>query len=218
MDAVARFNDIVSSYPESEYAPKSQYKKALVLEKLGQIDQACEEYVKLSYRYPDNELVAETIARLGQYFLSKGKELDEQAAAQVDPVEREKVVIQGKEMFLTAAEVFGRLGERFPQHSLASKTRMLSGQCYLRAREFDKSLEVFEAVYKDEKTDKDLAAEAMYWAGDVSMQKKALVQAYRAFKKLTWDYPESKWAKFARGRLTEDAMVKAEAAMEKEGK
>jgi TolA-binding protein len=207
MDAVARFNDIVSSYPESEYAPKSQYKKALVLEKLGQIDQACEEYVKLSYRYPDNELVAETIARLGQYFLSKGKEFDEQAASQVDPVEREKVVIQGKEMFLTAAEVFGRLGERFPQHSLASKTRMLSGQCYLRAREFDKSLEVFEAVYKDEKTDKDLAAEAMYWAGDVSMQKKALVQAYRAFKKLTWDYPESKWAKFARGRLTEPAMI-----------
>jgi TolA-binding protein len=210
MDAVARFNDIVSSYPESEYAPKSQYKKALVLEKLGQIDQACEEYVKLSYRYPDNELVAETIARLGQYFLSKGKELDEQAAAQVDPVEREKVVIQGKEMFLTAAEVFGRLGERFPQHSLASKTRMLSGQCYLRAREFDKSLEVFEAVYKDEKTDKDLAAEAMYWAGDVSMQKKSLVQAYRAFKKLTWDYPESKWAKFARGRLTEPAMIEVD--------
>jgi TolA-binding protein len=210
MDAVARFNDIVSSYPESEYAPKSQYKKALVLEKLGQIDQACEEYVKLSYRYPDNELVAETIARLGQYFLSKGKEFDDQAASQVDPVEREKVVMQGREMFLTAAEVFGRLGERFPQHALASKTRMLSGQCYLRAKEFDKSLEVFEAVYKDEKTDKDLAAEAMYWAGDVSMQKKSLVAAYRAFKKLTWDYPESKWAKFARGRLTEPAMIEVD--------
>jgi outer membrane protein assembly factor BamD (BamD/ComL family) len=42
--------------------------------------------------------------------------------------------------------------------------------------------------------------------------------AYRAFKKLTWDYPEGKWAKFARGRLTEEAMVKAEAAMEKDGK
>ena len=39
------------------------------------------------------------------------------------------------------------------------------------------------------------------------MQKKGLEDAYRVFKKLTWDYPESKWAKFARGRLTEEAMI-----------
>jgi TolA-binding protein len=95
---------------------------------------------------------------------------------------------------------------------------MLSAQCYLRAKDFSRSLDVFEAIYKDTKTDKDLAAEAMYWAGDVCLQKQDMKNAYRAFKKLTWDYPESKWAKFARGRLTEDAMVKAEAAMEKEGK
>jgi TolA-binding protein len=218
IDAVTRFSDIVSSYPDSEYAPKSQYKKALVLEKLGQIDQACEEYVKLSYRYPDNELVAETIARLGQYFLSKGKEFDDAASNQTDPVEKEKIAIKGREMFTTAAQVFGRLGERFPAHALASKTKMLSAQCYLRAKDYDKSLDVFEAIYKDTKTDKDLAAEAMYWAGDVSLQKEDMKTAYRAFKKLTWDYPESKWAKFARGRLTEDAMVKAEEAMEREGK
>ena len=65
---------------------------------------------------------------------------------------------------------------------------------------------------------KTCAAVAMYWAGDVCLQKSDMKNAYRAFKKLTWDYPESKWAKFARGRLTEDAMVQAEAAMEKDGK
>jgi TolA-binding protein len=209
LDAVARFSDIVASHPESEYAPKSQYKKALVLETLGEIDQACEEYVKLSYRYPDNELVAETIARLGQYFLGKGKKLDEEAAAQPDPVAREKVAIQGREMFTTAAEVFGRLGERFPQHALANKTKMLSAQCYLRAKDYERSLAVFEGIAKDPQSDKDLAAEAMYWAGDICLQTQKPKDAYRAFKKVTWDFPESKWAKFARGRLTEDAMVKA---------
>ena len=209
LDAVARFSDIVASHPESEYAPKSQYKKALVLETLGEIDQACEEYVKLSYRYPDNELVAETIARLGQYFLGKGKKLDEEATAQADPVAKEKVAIQGREMFKTAAEVFGRLGERFPQHALANKTKMLSAQCYLRAKDFERSLAVFEGIAKDPQSDKDLAAEAMYWAGDICLQTNKPKDAYRAFKKVTWDYPESKWAKFARGRLTEDAMVKA---------
>jgi outer membrane protein assembly factor BamD (BamD/ComL family) len=30
------------------------------------------------------------------------------------------------------------------------------------------------------------------------------LNAYRIFKRLTWDYPSSKWAKYARGRLTED--------------
>jgi len=209
LDAVARFSDIVASHPDSEYAPKSQYKKALVLETLGEIDQACEEYVKLSYRYPDNELVAETIARLGQYFLGKGKKLDEEAAAQTDPVAREKIAIQGREMFTTAADVFGRLSERFPQHALANKTKMLSAQCYLRAKDFERALAAFENIAKDPQSDKDLAAEAMYWAGDICLQMQKPKDAYRAFKKVTWDFPESKWAKFARGRLTEDAMVKA---------
>jgi TolA-binding protein len=218
IDAVTRFSDIVSSYPDSEYAPKSQYKKALVLEKLGQIDQACEEYVKLSYRYPDNELVAETIARLGQYFLAKGKEFDDAASGKTDAVEKEKVAIKGREMFTTAAQVFGRLGERFPQHALAAKTKMLSAQCYLRAKDFKRALAGFEVIAKDPQSEKDLAAEAMYWGGDVCMQQEDLKNAYRSFKKLTWDYPESKWAKFARGRLTEDALVKVEELMEKEGK
>ena len=217
LDAVNRFSDIVSSHPDSEYAPKSQYKKALVLESLGEIDEACEEYVKLSYRYPDNELVAETIARLGQYFLSKGKQLDDESATQADPVEKEKVAVKGREMFTTAAEVFARLGERFPRHALANKTRMLSAQCFLRAKDLKRALAGFEVIAKDPQSDKDLAAEAMYWSGDVCLQQNNLKNAYRNFKKLTWDFPESKWAKFARGRLTEDALVRVEAAMEKEG-
>ncbi|MFM8986109.1 MAG: tetratricopeptide repeat protein [Planctomycetia bacterium] len=212
LEAVSRFSDIVASHPDSEYAPKSQYKKALVLERLGQMDQACEEYVKLSYRYPDNELVAETIARLGQYFLSKGKEFDDAAAAATDAVEREKVVLKGREMFTTAAQVFGRLGERFPQHALAGKTAMLSAQCFLRAKDFPRAIAGFEAIVTRGSADKDLLAEAMYWAGEANLQRKDPRNAYRAFKKLTWDYPESKWAKFARGRLTEEAMVTVEAA------
>jgi TolA-binding protein len=217
MDAITRFSDIVASFPDSEYAPKSQYKKAMVLEKLGQIDQACEEYVKLSYRYPDNELVAETIARLGQYFLSKGKEFEDAAAAQTDPVEREKVVIQGREMFVTAAQVFGRLGERFPQHALAGKTKMLSAQSYMRAKDLERAKQGFEAIFKAPGADKDLAAESMYWAGDICLQTNDAENAYRNFKKLTWDFPESKWAKFARGRLTEQELVEVGKSMERVG-
>ncbi|MHC4201171.1 MAG: tetratricopeptide repeat protein, partial [Planctomycetota bacterium] len=106
-EAIARLNDIVVSYPDSPYAPKAQFKKALVFEKMGEIDTACEEYVKLSYRYPDNELVAETIARLGQYFLSKGKALTAEAKEQADPVEQEKIKMRSRDLYRTSAEVFG---------------------------------------------------------------------------------------------------------------
>jgi len=210
LEAITRFNDIVASFPDSPYAPKSQFKKALVLETMGQLDEACEEYVKLSYRYPDNELVAETIARLGQYFLAKGKEYEARAEKQADPVEKEKILIEMRQMFTTAAQVFGRLQVRFPEHRLAHKTTLLSGQCFMLAEKFGDAVEVFTAVYEDKQADNDLAAEAMYWAGDCHNKARQLTDAYRTWKRLTWDYPESRWAKFARGRLTEDDMVRIE--------
>jgi len=208
-EAVGRFADIVAAYPDSPYAPKAQYKKALVFEKMGQIDQACEEYVKLSYRYPDNELVAETIARLGQYFLTKGKALRKEAEDVADRVEAEKREMQAADMHRTAAQVFGRLAVRFPSHRLAGKTSVLSAQCYMQARDLAKAAEVFQAIIKTPKMGNDLVAESMYWCGDCYMRQRDYVSAYRTLKKLTWDYPASTWAKFARGRLSEEALTRA---------
>ena len=221
-EAVSRFTDIVASHPDSPYAPKAQYKKALTYEKMGRIDEACEEYVKLSYRYPDNELVAETIARLGQYFLTKGKGYQEKMAAASDAVTRERIRLESVEMYKTAAQVFGRLQERFPEHKLAGKSSVLAGQCYMRAGDFPKAIEVFKKVVESKKADSDLVAEAMYWCGDSYVKAAgagggpdSMVNAYRMFKKLTWDYPEGIWAKYARGRLSEDALSKLDTEAEK---
>jgi len=210
-ESLNRFSDIVSSYPDSPYAPKSQYKKALVYEKMAEfdppmIDKACEEYVKLSYRYPENELVAETIARLGQYFLTQGRGLKEQAEAAGDPVEAEKIRMQSSKMFTTAAEVFSRLGVRFPQHNLAGKTLVLSAQCYMQAGRYDKAIGVFNKVIETPDMDSELVAESMYWAGDCYMN-----SGRRGGDLVTWDYPASKWARYARGRLTDERLAKIDA-------
>jgi len=217
LEAVTRFTDIVASYPDSAYAPKSQFKKALAFEKMGSIDQACEEYVKLSYRYPDNELVAETIARLGQYFLTKNRELTEQARGLNDAVARETVMTRARDVARTAAQVFGRLHVRFPDHALAWKTVVLSGQCYLRAEDHEKAIEAFLLVVEEKRAEGDLRAQAMYWCGDAYVKFNQLEKAYRMFKNLTWNYPESVWAKYARGRLSEEAMAQIE-AREAEGR
>ncbi len=215
MEAVTRFSDLVSNYSSSPYAPKSQFKKALAFEKLGELEQACEEYVKLSYRYPDNELVAETIARLGQYFMVRGKECQDKTNAETDIVKKEKARRQMLDMFKTAAQVFSRLSVRFPDHQLAGKTIVLSAQCWIRAEELDQAIAVFGSVIEAKKASSDLIAQSMYWSGDCYIKKKDFVNAYRMLKKLTWDYPETTWAKYARGRLSEAALASIEANEEK---
>jgi len=220
-EALSRFAAIVSTYRDSTYAPKAQYKKALTLEKMGEIDRACEEYVKLSYRWPDDPLIAETIARLGQYFLHKGKGLSATAEETEDPIEAEKARMEAAEKYVTAGKVFSRLAVRFPAHKLADKTTAVSAQCFLRAKEYDDAIAVFKLVYDKDTADKELRAESLYWAADCFMRKagqgggkndKNLLGAYRLFKRIHWDYPESKWARFARGRLAGEqlAMIDAE--------
>ncbi len=222
VEAINMFNDLIQRFPDSPYAPKAQYRKALAYEKMGEMDQACEEYVKLSYLYPDNELVAETIARLANYFIAKGKEFENESKATeaIDKASEEKRLIlqaRSKEMFRTAAQVASRLYARFPTHPLAGKTMVISGQCYMMAGDFIKAADTFETAIAAVSGDNDLAAEAMYWRGDAFMKaatdkntkippNECYEKAYQQFKKLTWDYPASKWAKFARGRLTEEAL------------
>ena len=204
-EAVNRFSDIVASYPDSDYAPKSQYKKAQAFEKMGEIDRASEEYVKLSYRYPDHELVADTIARLGQYFLTKGRDFKQQAEATPDKVEAERLLTRSRDMFKTAAEVFGRLAVRFPDHELADKTTVLAAQCYMQASRYAEATGAFRRVINREAAQPALKAEAMYWAGDAYSRMEEYADSYEMFKRLTWEHPESKWAKYARGRLREKA-------------
>ncbi|GDY12155.1 hypothetical protein LBMAG53_10330 [Planctomycetota bacterium] len=231
--ALKLFSDIVSGFSDSEFAPKAQFKKGLVYEKLGELDQSCEEYVKLSYRFPDHELVAETIARLGKYFLQKGK-ASEKAAEEVkdDKLKAEKLRMDARGTYSIGGEVFGRLKAKFPSHELAPKTMVLSGMCYMRAQDWDLAIAALDQVINDKTIeDKELIAEAMYWAGDTYLQvskvgvkknplpgsKKSAIKpdeaaanAYRMFKNLTWNHPDGVWAKYARGRLAQDdTLIKA---------
>jgi len=208
--SVVQFSDIVANYRNSSYAPKAQFKKALALELMGDIDRASDEYVKLAYRWPDNELVPETIARLGKYFYSKGMDFVAQSEKEEDAMRKEVLVLQSHEPFTTSAEVYGSLGERFPSHKLANKTTAVSGQCFMRATNYEKAAKTFERLIEKDDVDKELMAEALYWCGDCYTKEENLdlKEAYKRFKRLDWDYPASKWAKFARGRLLGDDLAK----------
>jgi len=252
-EALERFSSIVSNYRDSTYAPKAQFKKALTLEQMGEIDRASEEYVKLSYRWPDSPLIAETIARLGQYFYTNGLTLKtraeaaqqagvslaEQAGQTEDAaaaeklrdasaqklLEAEKARRESGESFVTAAKVFGQLAVRFPSHRLADKTTALSAQCFMRAERYEDAVAAFRKVIDNDEADKELRAESSYWAADSYMRRVAagsrvknadLREAYGLFKDLTLYYPESKWARYARGRLAGEDLAAFEPPREEE--
>jgi TolA-binding protein len=183
-EAIGRYSHVIRTWPETEYASRSQYKKALCLEKMNNYDQACEEYVRLTYVYPESPLVADAIIRLATYYY-------------------------GQEKFATAGKIFHNFQQRNPSHDMAPKALFLAAQCHIKQKDYEQATTLLEKLVAEYDQQRELRAEGMYWLGDSYFQMKLYPKAYQTFKKLTWDYPESKWAKYARGRLTDEALVRA---------
>ena len=139
--------------------------------------------------------------------MTRGQNMLEEAKKQTDLVKAEKIRMQAHEMLKTGGQVFGRLSERFPQHTLAGKTLLLSAQCFMQAEDYPSAIKGFDAIAASAGMDKEIVAEAMYWTGHTYMLTDELENAYRKFTRLTEDYPASQWAKFARGRLQDPKIV-----------
>ena len=205
-EALARFSQILGTWAEGEYAARSQYHKALCLEMLKDYDRASEEYVKMTYLYPESELVGDATIRLATYYYVQEKRYD------------------------IAGHIYRNFQQRFPQHEKAARALFMAGSCYVKQAEtiqaeIDRRKEAKErplpggegkvdGFYRDaEKTfdslvDKyrdsapaKLKAQALYWAGDVCVRRRDYVKAYRNLKRCVFEYPETEWARRARGLL-----------------
>ena len=224
-DALARFTRIPLDHPKSDFAPKAQFKVGLVYEKMGEADNAIEEYIKLAYKYPDNELIPSTISRLGGYFQKKGLALKKQADELRDKKDEasQAEVLRLDELsypeFLNAAMVYAKLHERFPDDPLAGLAGLGAAQNYMRARQYDRAIAAFQRVIDKEQFDgPDIRAQAIYWCGLSHERRAGLMSednyrgrgesinaAYRLYRRVTFDFPDGIWAKYARGRLADPA-------------
>lgn len=226
-DALARFSAITVDYPHSLFAPKAQYKKALVYEKMEQLDIAVEEYVKLGYKYPDNEFIPEAMSRIGGFFQKRGidkkKESDEylKKSDDISLKKGQELMDKAYRDFRWAANVYIRLQERYPTHPLAGWAGLRGGQNRMRYGDNAGAIEIFERVYLNGDYDgPDVRAQAMYWAG--LAHEKLMIPADAAKNKSTIDYHKmaaialyevcrfqfsaSEWAKHARGRLASESL------------
>jgi tetratricopeptide (TPR) repeat protein len=223
-DALARFTKIPTDYPETEFANKAQFKIGLVYDKMGEVEIAIEEYVKLAYKYPDSEHIPEVMVRLGRQFQKQGQVFKTEADALREQTDTESLaeVLRLDELsypsFIKAAVIYGKLQERFPDHKLAGLAGLASAQNYMRAHYDELALEGFAKVVENEDyDDMNIRAQALYWTGLLyeRMPSQLRGKAYEAYNRTTFEFPDSRWAKAARGRLTQSSFENIAAAERK---
>jgi outer membrane protein assembly factor BamD (BamD/ComL family) len=225
--ALSRFLNVTGSYSQTLHASKAQYKIATLYEKLKEPDIAAQEYVKLAYKYPDSEFLATSMARLGSHFLKKAAEYEAQAKpllAKAEADEDKDAKFEGEAMqkmavgeYLKTAQIFSRMQERFPGNELAGDAGLRAGQAYMRAGKTPEAVDAFKRVIAEQGYDSPkIRAQAMYWTGMCYQTLRQEMAAYSIFKRLTYDFPESEWAAFARGQLSQEKLLNLENKLELE--
>ncbi|MBI1337211.1 MAG: tetratricopeptide repeat protein [Phycisphaera sp.] len=213
--AMARFVNITGNTPNAEYASKAQFQIAVIYERLGEPDIAAQEYVKLAYKYPDSPNLATAMARLGTHFQRKATEIEERAKpllAQTDnkdaQFDGQALQQQARQEYFKAAQVFERLQSRFPDNDLAGKAGLFAGQIYFRVEDYRSAVRVMQTIIDNENYDGvTLRAQAMYWAGRCHENLREVLPAYALYKRITYDFPESKWAAYARAQLSTEKLL-----------
>jgi outer membrane protein assembly factor BamD (BamD/ComL family) len=192
---------------------------------MGEADNAVEEYVKLAYKYPNHELLPSVMSRLGGYFQQAGLTLKKQADAlreKSDDASKAEVLRLDElsfPEFLNAAMVFAKLQQRFPEDPLAGLAGLRAGQNYMRAHQYGKAIKILTAIHANETyDDAEIRSQALYWSG-ISQERmaglmsednyrgrgEAINTAYTTYRRVTFDFPDSIWAKYSRGRLADPA-------------
>lgn len=223
--ALARFMRVTGSYEATLHASKAQFAIATVYEALGEPELAAQDYVKLAYKYPDSELLTKAMARLGTFFLRRAAGYEKQAEPLLARAETDAdAKFQGERLqeqaigeYVKTARIFGRLQERFPGHELAGPAGLQAGRAYLRAGDRRGALDTFLRVARDQGYDgPGVRAEAMYWAGICYQQLGQPMAAFSTYKRLTYDFPETEWAKNAIGQLSQPELLELESRLELE--
>jgi tetratricopeptide (TPR) repeat protein len=206
-EALSRFSVLLSNHPDSAFAPRAQFQRALALERLGDFSAASEEYVKLTYIFPDSPLVGDASIRLATHFF------------------------RNEQRFDIAGRIFSNFASRFPGHPMAGRAMFMSAQSHMRQAEtwedelraqglpesqvktprvideYLRAVASFQMLIDDQtgNIDRDIRAQAMYWAGDASLRALDFPGAYLFLRRTVFEYPESEWARRARGLLLQSA-------------
>jgi TolA-binding protein len=181
-EAIEAYENIVRNFPEHPLAADAQYKLAHAYEEAKRFDDALEAYVTLASTYPKSPLIANAMIRISEYFYRS-------------------------ENFTIAAQVGIKFVDRFESHKLAPKMAFRVGQCHYKSEKYIDAAVSFDDFIK-RFPDEKMCSEALFWGGESYRMGKNVPLAFQRYNRCRWDFPESDAAKYSRGRLAEEKMMK----------
>ena len=111
--------------------------------------------------------------------------------------------------YLNAAQVFKKLKERFPNDPLAGLAGLRAAQNFMLAGDFAEAVAGFQKVVDTESyDDKTVRSQALVGRGISYERLDNLSEAYEVYRRVTFDFPDSVWAKQARGRLADPVFAR----------
>jgi TolA-binding protein len=105
--------------------------------------------------------------------------------------------------YVKQAEEIQKKAEAEAEEKNVALRGTVKGACEM----YEKAAEAFDRLgeaYR-ETTTPELRAQAMYWSGDVQLRAGNAKGAYRTLKRCVLEYPETEWARRARGLLLQES-------------
>jgi len=180
--AVKSLQEVIDRWPKSEFKAKSLYKLGTCHLKAGEMKRAIECFVNLAYHHSDSPLVADGMLTLAQHFSSR-------------------------KQYKAASGIGYAFVRKFPGHEKAGNVYLRLAGWLIVEKHYAQAIEVLEEAQKELPDSANMAA-FLYWHADCLFKisgpnsidyKRGIVLLQR----VTYDYPDSKWAKYAAARLAE---------------
>jgi TolA-binding protein len=174
-EARAVFEDLISTCAGHRLAPKARLQAIICLEKEGKREEAFPLYEGLIADKADSEEAAEALLRMGYYCYNQRE-------------------------YSECREYFSRFLRAFPRHERVAEVDFKRGLTLSLQESFMEAGEHFRS-FGQRHPGSDQIPAALYWAGDAYLKAGDATRSSEMFKRTIAEYPETKWAKFAKGRL-----------------
>lgn len=203
--AITNFQQLITNFPDSEYADDAQYYIAWSYYNLTSYEQAISEFEKIKNNYPNSEFIDDSqyyiaycnekklgfyVKALLQYysFLDNYPESEYADDAQLGIGD----CCYAMRQYNSAIEGYQKVLDNYPQSPLLALAQYSIAHSYRRMAKYDKAIEEFENVI-DHYPESDYSAPAQYYIGYSYYEFQDYNQAILEFQKSINNYPNSTW-------------------------
>ena len=181
--AVQSLQRVIDRWPKSDFKAKALYKLGTCHLKAGELSKAIESFVNLAYHHSDDPLVAEAMLSLAQHF-NKQKN------------------------YKPAISVCRAFINKFPDHERTGNVYLRTAGWLIVEKQLGAAIDLLDEAEKQRPDDDKNMPAFLYWHADCLFKtsgarsvdyKRGIVLLQR----ITYDYSESRWAKYAEARLAE---------------